>query len=56
VVREGAILNAASKDPDIQGVRAMFELLAAEPRLSSAAIQTVGTKKWDGLALAVVVK
>ena len=56
VVREGAILNAASKDPDIQGVRAMFELLAAEPRLSAAAIQTVGTKTWDGLALAVVVK
>jgi predicted O-methyltransferase YrrM len=55
VVREGAILNAASKDPDIQGVRAMFELLAAEPRLSAAAIQTVGTKTWDGLALAVVV-
>jgi predicted O-methyltransferase YrrM len=55
VVREGAILNAASKDPDIQGVRAMFELLAAEPRLASAAIQTVGTKTWDGLALAVVV-
>jgi predicted O-methyltransferase YrrM len=55
VVREGAILNAASKDPDIQGVRAMFELLAAEPRLSATAIQTVGRKKWDGLALAVVV-
>jgi predicted O-methyltransferase YrrM len=55
VVREGAILNAASKDPDIQGVRAMFELLAAEPRLSATAIQTVGTKTWDGLALAVVV-
>ena len=56
VVREGAILNADSKDPDIQGVRAMFELLAAEPRLSAAAIQTVGMKTWDGLALAVVVK
>jgi predicted O-methyltransferase YrrM len=56
VVREGAILNAASKDPDIQGVRAMFEMLAAEPRLAATAIQTVGTKKWDGLALAVVVK
>jgi len=55
VVREGAILDAASKDPDVQGVRAMFELLAAEPRLCATAIQTVGTKKWDGLALAVVV-
>ncbi len=56
VVREGRILNAASRDPDVQGVRAMFEMLAAESRLSAAAIQTVGMKKWDGLALAVVVK
>ena len=55
VVREGAILDPASKDPDIQGIRAMFEMLAAEPRLSATAIQTVGTKKWDGLAMAVVV-
>lgn len=55
VVREGAILNVVSKDPDVQGVRAMFEMLAAEPRLAATAIQTVGMKKWDGLALAVVV-
>jgi predicted O-methyltransferase YrrM len=55
VVREGEILNPASADPDVQGTRALFELLAAEPRLASTAIQTVGTKKYDGFAMAVVV-
>jgi predicted O-methyltransferase YrrM len=54
VVREGELVNAASEDPDVQGVRAMFEMLAAEPRLSATAIQTVGSKKWDGFAMAVV--
>jgi predicted O-methyltransferase YrrM len=54
VVREGAILDAASTDPDVQGVRAMFEMLAAEPRVSATAIQTVGSKGHDGFALAVV--
>jgi hypothetical protein len=32
----------------------MFEMLAAEPRLSSTAIQTVGSKGYDGFALAIV--
>jgi hypothetical protein len=36
-------------------VRAMFEMMAAEPRLSATAIQTVGSKGHDGFALAVVV-
>ena len=55
VVREGEILNPASADPDVQGTRALFELLAAESRLASTAIQTVGSKKYDGFAMAVVV-
>jgi predicted O-methyltransferase YrrM len=38
----------------VQGVRTMFEMLAAEPRLSSTAIQTVGSKGYDGFALAIV--
>ncbi len=55
VVREGAIVDAASPDPDVQGVRAMFEKMSAEPRLAATAIQTVGSKGWDGFAIAVVV-
>jgi predicted O-methyltransferase YrrM len=55
VVREGAIVDASNTDPAVQGVRTMFEMMAAEPRLASTAIQTVGSKGYDGFALAVVV-
>ena len=56
VVREGEIVDAGSEDPSIQGTRRMFDMLAAEPRLSATAIQTVGSKGYDGFAMAVVVK
>lgn len=54
VVREGAVADAQSDDPAVQGVRRFYELLAAEPRLSATAIQTVGGKGYDGFALALV--
>jgi predicted O-methyltransferase YrrM len=54
VVREAGILDADSDDPRIQGTRALFEAVAAEPRLSATAVQTVGAKKWDGFLLAVL--
>jgi len=54
VVREGGVLDAGSDDPRVQGTRALFEAVAAEPRLSATAVQTVGTKTWDGFLLAVV--
>ena len=54
VVREGAVLHANSADPRVQGTRALFDAVAAEPRLTATAIQTVGGKKWDGFLLAVV--
>lgn len=54
VVREGGILDPNHPDPRVQGTRALFEAMAAEPRLSATAVQTVGAKKWDGFALAVV--
>ena len=54
VVREGGVLDADSDDPRIQGTRALFEAVAAEPRLSATAVQTVGGKKWDGFLMAVV--
>ena len=55
VVREGAIIDPTNTDPAVQGVRDMFAMLAAEPRLSTTAMQTVGSKGYDGLALALVV-
>ncbi len=54
VVRDGEVADATSRDPDVVGVRRMFELMAREPRLSATAIQTVGAKGWDGFALALV--
>ena len=55
VVRDGAVLDASSTDPHVQGLRRFMELLAAEPRVSATAIQTVGRKGYDGFALALVV-
>ena len=54
VVREGQILDDASADPRVTGTRALFDYVASEPRLSATAVQTVGSKKWDGFLLAVV--
>jgi predicted O-methyltransferase YrrM len=55
VVRGGAIVDAESANPSVQGVRRFFELLAGDPRVDATAIQTVGAKGWDGFALALVV-
>jgi len=54
VVREGAVIDAASSDPNVQGVRRFNQLLAAEARVSATAIQTVGNKGYDGFAIALV--
>jgi predicted O-methyltransferase YrrM len=54
VVRKGAVVDAASTDPDVQGVRRFNEMLAAETRVSATAIQTVGSKGYDGFAIALV--
>jgi predicted O-methyltransferase YrrM len=55
VVRGGAVADAASDDPTVRGVRRFLDLVAAEPRLTATAIQTVGEKGHDGLVLALVV-
>ena len=54
VVRKGAVIDADSKDPLVQGVRRFHELVAAEPRVSATAIQTVGDKGYDGFTLMLV--
>lgn len=55
VVRSGAVTDASSADPAVQGTRALFDAVAAEPRLTATAIQTVGAKHWDGFLLARVI-
>ncbi|NGQ96565.1 O-methyltransferase [Brevibacillus sp. SYP-B805] len=54
VVRSGAVADDANPDPGVQGVRRLNELLAAEPRVSATAIQTVGVKGYDGFIIALV--
>lgn len=55
VVRDGAVIDPASSDPRVQGVRRFHEVVAAEPRVSATAIQTVGSKGYDGFTLASVI-
>ena len=54
VVRDGRVIDAASQDADVQGVRRFNERMAAERRVSATEIQTVGSKGYDGFALALV--
>ncbi|MGA2302479.1 MAG: O-methyltransferase [Candidatus Acidiferrum sp.] len=55
VVRNGAVLDAASGDADIQGVRRFNERLASEKRVTATEIQTVGSKGYDGFAFVLVI-
>ncbi|MCW5770629.1 MAG: O-methyltransferase [Rhodospirillaceae bacterium] len=54
VVRGGSVADADAADPSTSGVRAYLARLAAHPRLSATAIQTVGEKGHDGFAIALV--
>ena len=54
VVRDGAVLNAGSDDPDIQGIRRFVEMAAKEKRVSATALQVVSGKAYDGFALLLV--
>jgi predicted O-methyltransferase YrrM len=55
VVRDGEVANISTTDENVQGIQRMTDLIAAEPRVSATAIQTVGEKGYDGFILAVVV-
>lgn len=54
VIREGKVLDPADNDPRVQGARRFNRLLAEEPRVKATAIQTVGGKGHDGMAIAIV--
>jgi predicted O-methyltransferase YrrM len=54
VVRNGAVVDGSSTDPSVQGVRRFVERAAAESRVMLTAVQTVGSKGYDGFALALV--
>jgi predicted O-methyltransferase YrrM len=54
VVREGEVIDRASRDPAVLGVRRLAELLRKERRVSATTIQTVGSKGYDGFVVALV--
>ena len=54
VVRDGEVTNPSSTDDRVQGVRKFIEMIGDNPRLTATAMQTVGTKGWDGFTLAWV--
>jgi predicted O-methyltransferase YrrM len=54
VVRGGAVTDPTSDDPSVRGTREALDLFATHPKLTATAIQTVGSKGYDGFALARV--
>lgn len=54
VVREGEVIDNTSNDPRVQGIRRFYERIATEPRVSATALQTVGSKGYDGFIMAIV--
>jgi predicted O-methyltransferase YrrM len=54
VIRDGAVADASSSDPMVQGVRRLNELLAKQTCVCATTIQTVGSKGYDGFTLVLV--
>ncbi|MBZ9962931.1 O-methyltransferase [Mesorhizobium sp. BR1-1-2] len=54
VIRDGAVLDEDGNDANVEGARAAFAFIAGDKRLDGTAIQTVGTKGYDGFAIAIV--
>ena len=52
VIRQGKVL--AAQDDAARAVQQTLKLMGEHPRLDAAAIQTVGSKHWDGFAFATV--
>lgn len=54
VIRDGQVIEPQSADPRVVGTRAAFDMIATNPRLRATALQTVGSKGWDGFAMMVL--
>ena len=53
--RDGEIVRGDTGDPRVDGTRDGLRMLGDDPRFDATALQTVGVKGWDGVAIAVVV-
>ena len=54
VVRDGAVTDVSSADPSVMGVQELVAALSCEEGVSATALQTVGSKGYDGFILAYV--
>lgn len=54
-VRRGAVIDPGRTDAATEGTRALYAAVSGEPRVQATAIQTVGSKGYDGFVLARVV-
>ena len=55
VVRDGKVATPPGDgDESVEGMRKFMRALAAEPRVTATALQTVGAKGYDGFAIAIV--
>ena len=54
VVWEGAVLDPALDEVNAPGIISALKMMGEDSRLDATVIQTVGSKGWDGFALAVV--
>jgi predicted O-methyltransferase YrrM len=54
VVRDGAVIDESTTDTSVMGIRRFNELVASDSRVTSTALQTVGSKGYDGFAMIVV--
>jgi predicted O-methyltransferase YrrM len=54
VIRDGSVSDPSQNDAQVQGVRRFMKMLAAEPRVTATALQTVSGKRHDGFAIALV--
>jgi predicted O-methyltransferase YrrM len=51
VARRGRVVDPDNHEDDVEGLRKFFHMLASDTRLSTTAMQTVGSKGWDGFSL-----
>ncbi|MDN4074149.1 O-methyltransferase [Fictibacillus terranigra] len=54
VVRNGKVVEENSQDSSVQGSRALLDLLSTEPKIEATAMQTVGSKGYDGFVFGIV--
>ena len=54
VIRDGKVLDPNCTDPMVKGAQRFNEMLSINTSVTATILQTVGSKEYDGMALAVV--